>query len=420
MGAALAVTAALLFSTVPPGAATPTEQRRPEPKSYRIVEMAMISDGYAAYAYALNHRDETVGETYVLVDGVTRLRATKWDGTGRAVDLGVPPGTNDSIAYDINDRGVAVGIASPAFFDDFGSVALRWDPRNRRTVLLNPRGGSASRASAINNQGTVVGSSTIGETSRAVRWRGVTVHVLPLPRGYSQSYAGTINEAGTIIGVAAKPGEDLGSGRPVRWGPSRGVQVLSPLPGGTVSRAMAVNNAGFIVGTSDSAAHPGLSHAVRWDRSGKVKDLGVLPGGTYSEPIAINSAGTVIGIADSPETTNPQPIMWTAQGKLIRLRPLRPGAFGQPNAINDRGKIVGWSNLRDTDTFQGRPVVWTSTGRAVELPVPPASDEDDVSGVALAVNQRGTIMGRPLNGADTRIVLWKPRTLPCRTATCNR
>ena len=310
-------------------------------------------------------------------------------------------------------------ITSPAFFDDFGSVALRWDPRNRRTVLPDPRGGSVSRAFAINSQDTIVGASTIGEVWRAVRWRGFTVDILPLPRGYTQSYPGAINDAGTIIGHVAEPGGDTGSGRPVRWGRSRGVQLLPPLPGGTVSRAIAINKAGAIVGTSDSAAHPGIRHAVRWDRSGKITDLGVLPGGTYSEPLAINSAGTVIGAADSPETTDPQPIMWTPQGKLIRLRSLSPGASGQPNAINDRGVIVGWGP-RSAGAFWGYPVVWTSTGRAVELPVRPVSNEDDLSGVALAVNDRGTILGGRSLYSMQQPILWKTRTLPCRPAACPR
>ena len=62
--------------------------------------------------------------------------------------------------------------------------------------------------------------------------------------------------------------------------------------GGAVSYASAINAAGQVTGSANTAG--GNYHAFRWTASGGMQDLGTL-GGTYSAGGAINAAGQVTG-----------------------------------------------------------------------------------------------------------------------------
>ena len=73
---------------------------------------------------------------------------------------------------------------------------------------------------------------------------------------------------------------------------------------GPVSPA-AINTWGQVVGTVND-------HAVIWTKSGGRRDLGLLPGGTFSRATAINDLGWVTGTADGAGTVlwdppNPEP-----------------------------------------------------------------------------------------------------------------
>jgi len=70
---------------------------------------------------------------------------------------------------------------------------------------------------------------------------------------------------------------------------------LGTLPGGFRSSAVAIDDAGTIVGQSETAA--GRFRAVRWHR-GVIQDLGTLPGGGFSVASAI-AGDTVFGESDA-------------------------------------------------------------------------------------------------------------------------
>ena len=150
--------------------------------------------------------------------------------------------------------------------------------------------------------------------------------------------------------------------------------------------------------------------AVRWDRSGRVADLGLLSGGypqrasgdqlgrhrrrhrrqSRGDGLAAGHVDTA-GEADPVEIAQP----WGIRPTQRDQRPRSDRRLERPEI--DRQEL---ETSRGVDRHRTR-------GRA---PVPPQGEEDEAGGVALAVNERGTIMGRPLNGADSPI-LWKPRTL---------
>ena len=80
------------------------------------------------------------------------------------------------------------------------------------------------------------------------------------------------------------------------WRSARGALIdLGTLPGGSRSSAVAIDDAGTIVGQSETAR--GEFRAVRW-RHGTIEDLGTLPGGDFSVASAIDG-GAVLGESDA-------------------------------------------------------------------------------------------------------------------------
>ncbi len=75
------------------------------------------------------------------------------------------------------------------------------------------------------------------------------------------------------------------------WQAPNGVMIdLGTLPGGSRSSAVAIDEAGTIVGQSETAG--GAFHAVRW-RHGVIEDLGTLPGGDFSVASAIEGSAVL-------------------------------------------------------------------------------------------------------------------------------
>ena len=84
-------------------------------------------------------------------------------------DLGTPPALADSVAYDVNSVGEAVGAAAPAP-DTPGTRALLW--RNGHIVDLNrllpPNSGwTLEEAHAINSRGQIAGTGHFHGSPRA-------------------------------------------------------------------------------------------------------------------------------------------------------------------------------------------------------------------------------------------------------------
>ncbi len=112
--------------------------------------------GANSLAYKINDRGQVVGYSEIGA-GETRHAFLTTDGSMR--DLGTVPGLDDSVAYDVNSAGDAVGAAAPAP-DAPGQRALLW--RNGQTAdlsrLLPPNSGwTLDEARAINDRGQIAG-----------------------------------------------------------------------------------------------------------------------------------------------------------------------------------------------------------------------------------------------------------------------
>ena len=237
-------------------------------------------------------------------------RAFTWDGTMR--DLGIANG----YVVGLTDFGAVAGNYSP----DPATTATR--PFTLSGTVLRElggfEGGVAAVALGINGRGTVIGYATPANgPSRAVAWTG------PQPTdlgsleigwlGWSTAYG--INASGVIVGESAAHG---GSTAVV----FRGNGVIEELGtlGGQFGRALAINDAGVIVGAAEFDASR-VSHGFFY-AAGKMTEVRPLPGYAYLQLGAVNSAGVATGV------------MWPLAGGLSH------GIVATPERVVDLNGLV--------------------------------------------------------------------------------
>ncbi len=149
-------------------------------------------------------------------------------------------------------------------------------------------------ATGLNAGGQVTGSGFLTSSLfdfKPFRWSAST-GVQVITGCCDTMWGNDINDAGVVVGVA-QTNAITGNRGFVASGST--TTPLSILPGGDPEQsagAVAINNAGQIVGASIA---PGfVTHAVLWSASGVIQDLGTL-GGSNSAAIDINASGQVIG-----------------------------------------------------------------------------------------------------------------------------
>lgn len=105
--------------------------------------------------------------------------------------------------------------------------------------------------------------------------------------------------------------------------------------------AIAINNAGQIVGTSDPAGD-GTTYAFLWQK-GYMINLGTLPGDVLSLAQDINASGQVVGLS-CVANFNCRAFLWN-RGAMIDLNSLIPPGSPlyliQAEGINNQGEIAG-------------------------------------------------------------------------------
>jgi probable HAF family extracellular repeat protein len=107
---------------------------------------------------------------------------------------------------------------------------------------------------------------------------------------------------------------------------------------------LAINDQGYVVGASGSAAGP--RRAVRWSRAAGMHDLGVLPGMDWSLARAISNNGVVVGSSGLNDSDVERAFVWTESHGMRDLGalPISDGKHSAAFGVNFTGKVVGFSS----------------------------------------------------------------------------
>ena len=200
-------------------------------------------------------------------------------------------------------------------------------------IPLMGLGGSYSHAEALNETGLIAGTASAWVNGRStpdrpVIWQDGVVRDL-LPPGYITGWALDVNESGQAVGwIYSSTGNLL----PFIWSEATGLRPLPTLPGETQNGAMAINDAGVVVGWSGRSA-------VRWV-NGVLEVLHTLPN-QWSAAVDINNHGTVVGYYEPAfNDVIRNAWVWTSGSGAADL-PTLSGTSGTPSGINDLGQVIG-------------------------------------------------------------------------------
>jgi len=180
------------------------------------------------------------------------------------------------------------------------------------------------------------------------------------------------------------------------------VTDLGTLPGGNSSQPYLITQNGHVAGSSNLAS--GATHAVLWSH-GPATDLGTL-GGSNSIAFGTNDAGQSVGEAETSAsdpngedfcgfTTHLICLPFESANGVMNPLPTLGGNNGAVNMIDRWGKAVGFAETSVPDpacpapqVLHFLPAVWRD-GKVQSLPPYPG----DPDGLALAINDRGQIVG---------------------------
>ncbi len=302
--------------------------------------------------------------------------------------LGTLPGrTGETIVAGLNDLGQVAG----SVIGSAGSEAFIWDPDSGMQGL-----GFSGAVSAINNLGQIAGESSFSNGFReAYFWDPKTglVALGDFPGGVFESRAHDLNDAGQVVGLGNTGTATTFKTEAFIWEAQQGMVGLGylPYPNNASSHANAINAKGQVVGTS------GGWQAFLWDPVNGMVSLGGLPlsPGVFGNSFGndINDAGQVVGMSDS--ASGPQAYVWDKAKGMRGLGDLPGGNFSSgASRINNQGQVIGMSQ----SGLGNEPFVWdVSRGLVVLRTVLDGSGAGWILYSVVGINHRGQIVGQGRN-----------------------
>ncbi|MCA9425520.1 MAG: hypothetical protein KC994_10630, partial [Candidatus Omnitrophica bacterium] len=251
------------------------------------------------------------------------------------IDLGILPGENQSIAFDINNHGQVVGSS--------GSSAFLWDPEEGMKEIAENCWNCK-----INDKGEILGYGRVPDASGNLENRLLLMneHQEYIDRGfgvYDSSF--DLNDRGRIIWTGKFPFSRKIQGfvRDVS-----GVTSEIILPNLTLHRVREINNQGMVLGTSKDSQN--VYRAFLLDAEGGFESLNPdssKKGHFFGE--LLNDEGWVVGNLSKPQKEDSY-FLWNGNS-FSKLSTLGGSSFALD--MNNRGQIVGssftfQSQLRET------------------------------------------------------------------------
>jgi probable HAF family extracellular repeat protein len=287
-------------------------------------------------------------------------------------DLGATSSTGDG-AKAINAFG-QVGVS-------LGAYAYVW-----ANGAYTPLGGvnDGNGPLAINNLGDLAGAGNL----RGFIYRNGQSTDLgqldPDPNYGGDAFAYGINDNDVVVGEGYRP--SINAYHAFVW--SNGL-IHDLTPAARDSSALAINNAGMIVGAYNQMA-------ARWDAAGNLTVLPALAGYIQSGAVAVDGNGDAAGASVASGYSYQVATVWSSSATSATALPLL-GIYPVANAtgINDLGEVVG------TAGYFGlvyAPVLWQN-GMAIDLNTLIDSTSGWSLGTPEAINDAGQIAGvGALNG----------------------
>jgi len=267
-------------------------------------------------------------------------------------DLGFLPGGSDADAYDINNRGQIVGLATNRFGSERGfmyDTGLMFD-------VTASTGPNHSAAFGINRDGTVVGffsDSTLA--AHAYRWdRGVLTPLAEPPSPFNvDSWANAIGDNGHIVGEVMYSGAGIGGlSVATMWtDPATSFPIDPALEADRFwSYAKDVDALGRAAGYDIGLERPWLWKPFSLPHE-QVPALRAPPFDGYfrvaTEPWGLHESSGVVGtmtFATKPDAYKSRAFFWDGvRASSVDLGALSSVYSSGADDINSEGFITGWS-----------------------------------------------------------------------------
>ena len=244
-----------------------------------------------------------------------------------------------------------------------------------------------------------LGDMTIWHAENASLMPGVIFHgtdtiSIEGEKDFPLVYPADVNDRLTVVGTL-QAAQDLRFTHAFKWSDNK-LEILDSL-GGPYASAFAINAAGDVVGSAETAS--GARHAVLW-RTKRPRDLGLLAHGDYSSARDINDKVEIVGEANLIPNGKPQAFFWHA-GKMQQLPNLPGGTLCSAQAINNQGAIIGSCDLHNSSTQHG--VIWRN-GSIEDLGT---LGDEDAPTTALDINNLGQVVGNSSDDDKLRAFLWE-------------
>jgi probable HAF family extracellular repeat protein len=210
-----------------------------------------------------------------------------------------------------------------------------------------------------------------GYVCRGFTWKNGRMTKLPTLGGIN-GYAAGVNNAGQVVGWSETSfhdptcveGTEVLQFLATLWAPGTNQPTeLAPLSPDPDSAATAINDRGQAVGISGlcSVAVGGASalHALLWENGGP-QNLGNIGGKAWNTPVAINNRGVVVGFAntsgDEHAALAPTAFIWTRANGMKPIAPYGTDTNNIAFDLNESNQVVGQS--ANSNSGAVRAFVW--------------------------------------------------------------